>query len=298
MHKLSEEKINQVQRLRKQGIAYKKIAKRLKIGCGSALKYAESVKLSKEAKLKLKKNESENWAKFVRKYAKEKEITDISLNAVKANIIGHLFFDGSVSINKGGKYRITYTNSSRKSLDCFIKNICAIYSIGAPKIQKHSGKTPVFHVEFYSKKLVKSLIDYSHSFSTTKNIGVPGDIKNATEEVVIGFMKAFWEDEGSIRYDGSIVGSSMSEKMIEDLIDLHESLNIKCTKQRNNSNGCFTIYIRDKMNNKLRFAEKIGFSQGKITRGKNKGRFKNDILFGSVSGAIAQSGRAPEKVSN
>lgn len=280
MNALDKKEVYNIQKLRLEGNSYKEIAKVIKRSPATVLKYSNNVILSVDAEERIRKKEQVSQIQFVKKYAKEKEITDSPLDEDKANLLGHLFFDGSVSIS-GTSYRINYTNASLPAIESFIKRVSKTYSIIPSKLQVEKRKSVYYQTSFSSKKLVNKLNNSFGSFSTKNNIGIPQIIKDSSEGIRCAFMRAFWDDEGSISCRGVLQGCSKSERMIDDLVNLHKGLGIKCTKCE--SRGCYYINISKKKANMILFSKKIGFEFGKITRGINKEKFKKEVLSNFVS---------------
>lgn len=278
MGKINAKTVSKIHSLRSKGLSIKRIARQLNISVGSVSKYSKSIILGKRAKGLLKENEKNNWIKFSAKYATEKEITVPHLNKDLANILGHLFFDGCVSITNG-KYIIGYANASIETVNNFNTRMRDLFSIKPGKLQYFHGKnTGWFQTCIYSKKVVEFLQSYSPSYSTKQKVGVPAEIKNADKSIQASFLRAFWDDEGSISCDGRLSGSSKSEKMIEDLVLMHNLLGIDSKKQRGTQGKAHTIYIKRNFNNFLKFYKTIGFSRAIITKGGNLGKLKQEVL--------------------
>ena len=288
MKRLEKEEIKEVVDIRKKGISYRKIARRFNRSLDTVLKYCKNVKLSESIKLKLKREVEKRQKIFIKKYAKVKPIKYSSINKNKANLLGHIFFDGHLR-NEKGRHLITYTNSSLFAINNFVKLMKREFALDCNKI--YTGKiVSVYHTAvFLSKILVENLIRDFGEFSTKKGARVPDIIKRSNENIRVSFLRAFWDDEGSISHYGALQGCSKSEMMIKDLVDMHRELGIDCTEQK--SKGYSYIAISKKINNMKKFHKKVGFEFGKITRGKNKERFKKDVLHEFLYGTVAQ----PEK---
>lgn len=208
-----------------------------------------------------------------------------------ARLLGHAFFDGCV-VAREGKYILNYTNASQNAVNFFIKLVKLKYGLNpsyCTDFKRHT--TRIFTAEFYCKKLYFHLLNYSNSFSTKNEIGIPDLIKQGFDECKIQFLKAFWDDESCIDVRGRLSGCSKSEKMIFDLVELHAQFGIICTKSKN-LKGISVLRILN--NSRSIFAEKINFDFGIICRGYNKGRLKKDVLNSFIDGPVAQSGRAQD----
>jgi len=153
------------------------------------------------------------------------------MDAVKARVLGHLYFDGCVSVDRRGNHRINYSNASIKSIKNFAKLVELRFHLKQQKIRYFEGEKGNYcQIEFGSKKLVKNLIRRYGNFSTSKLVTMPSGIIG-NKAASIQFLKAFWDDEGCITTDRlRIHGALMSETMIDGLIFIHRKLGIQCTK--------------------------------------------------------------------
>jgi len=281
MQRFSHPQIKQIHTLRKSGLAFKKISKILQISPSTVFKYSADLSLSQKALNLLEQNQTNNQQKFVLSFAKEKTIQISKLNKNFANLLGHLFFDGSVHYCSG-KFVLSYTNSSKKNIFEFIKNLNLCFNLRPSKIYSVKGKpTNWFIVQAYSKKAYLYLKSISESYSTSENARIPNCIMISTFPIKTAFLRAFWDDEGCISNDGVLVGSSNSENMIEDLITLHLELGIECKKnitKPENREPHYRIVIKNTSDNFHEFIEKIGFQYAIVTRGYNIGKYKKAVL--------------------
>jgi len=279
MKELTKKKIESITHLRKKGHGYKAIAKRLYLSPSTVHKYARQTKLSKIAKLKLTKNQSIREQKFAKVFAKSKEIKTPHLDEKLAFVLGHLFFDGSVSKISNGQYRFNYTNSSYPAVMAFITNIHNVFGISSHSLLVQKGKNVDWYMATFSSKKVWTFVkQFSFSFSTKENIGIPNQIKEATQKIQRAFLRTFWDDEGSVSHTGALSGSSKSELMIDDLITMHHLLGIKSRKSINKTSGCYNINLGQRLEKQIKFQKSINFRFGKVTKGHNVGRFKKDVL--------------------
>ncbi len=279
MRRLNKDIISKICLLRKKGRGFKTIAKQLNLSPATIHKYAKEIKLSKSAKYKLIKSQRKRQEAFRQSFAQEKDINEPELDEQLANILGHLFFDGSVPKEHNGKYLLNYTNSSLEAISNFVNSVENAFQIKPQKIQKTKGKNvDWYEVCFSSKKAWQFVRTFSKSFSTKENVGIPKQIFDAQESVKCAFLRAFWDDEGTIGYIGYLTGASKSEKMIIDLVKMHCSLGLNCTKTSSKKVVVHTIRIRKELKNFMLFSKKVGFGYGRVIRGHNLGRFKKDVL--------------------
>jgi intein/homing endonuclease len=272
--------VNQIKALRKSGLAYKKIARQLEVSSSTVYKYAVPVQLEAVQRNQLRENELKNWRRFTAGFAKEKDIRYPAVNETFSRLLGHFFFDGSVSYGDG-KFKLSFYNASRRAIDCFVSDVNICFGLNDPLILWNEGKnTGWFGAQFYSKKAFLFLKTIASTFSTSKNACVPDLIKFANQEVKAAFLRAFWDDEGSICDDGELVGGSVSEVMIDGLIVLHHELGIHCHKRIVNRSPrpFYTMVIDRTEQNYARFIAAVGFESAIITKGYHIGKYKKDIL--------------------
>ncbi|PIN85694.1 MAG: hypothetical protein COV47_00825 [Candidatus Diapherotrites archaeon CG11_big_fil_rev_8_21_14_0_20_37_9] len=230
MQKLGAATISNIRFQRLYGVGYKTIAKALGLSPATVFKYAATLPLSNFAQENILASEKDNQIKFAEKFAKEKSIIYPKVDEYFVNLLGHLFFDGSV-YQSGKKYVLSYTNSSLLAIKNFEFLIGYCFSLTPSKLICYTGiKIPWFESKVYSKKAYNYLLNVSSSFSTSDPVGVPKIIFDSSTEIKSAFLVAFWDDEGCISNTGCLSGSSNSLKMISDLVKLHDSLGIKCHK--------------------------------------------------------------------
>jgi len=277
--RLNEKLIKKVINLRKMGLSYKKIANKLEISSATSHKYAKRTGISLNGKERIEKNNKKRIENFVKRFAKEKEIQEIKINKKTVRIISHCLFDGSVCTNNIGDYRISYTNSSKKEVNQFVKDFEESFGIQVNDIKKMKGKNiDWYEIYFCSKQAFMELHKYIPNYSTSsKKCELRPWIFELPRQLKIEFLRAFWLDEGCVSADGKIHGKSKSKKVIEQIVKLHESLGIECSIWKDNTSKNFAIYIHKKNENIQKFS-KIGFGSGIVTRGKYLGERKQKVF--------------------
>ena len=124
--------------------------------------------------------------------------THRKLNNAKARLIGHLIGDGCVYQSKTN-YNIKYQVIDEDLLDQFENDFIEIYGLTPMKGTKQSGKTkrmvPFIHIR--SKKAFMDLLRYCDSYYSNQ-WRVPSQIMNATKKIQKEFLKALYDDEGSV----------------------------------------------------------------------------------------------------
>ncbi len=278
MRKITSHGVLQIQEFRNKGFSYKKIGKILSFSPATVLKYGKNVPLLPGQRFLLDLNEYYNRLDFADKFAVEKKISLPALDENLASVLGHLFFDGSVGPIEG-RYYVRYINASRPLVDEFNRKMFLVFNLRESKIYLRQGVNFIWHQAcFHSKQLCDFLFSYSPSFSTSQGVGVPAQIISSPKRVRASFLRAFWDDEGCISADGDLSGSSVSEKMIEDLVKMHLAFGIRCCKHSPRTRKIFEVYVNRGHTNFRAFAQKIGFSNSLVVRGKNMGRLKNEVL--------------------
>jgi len=278
MQRFTKKKVVLMKQLRTQGVGFKTIAKQLYCSPASVHNYAKNVPLSKQARACLIESQKKLRANFAAKYAQEKEIIYPPLSVDLARVLGHLFFDGSVAFTNG-KYMLSYCNSSIELINEFVSKTCLLFSLKPAKISRYKGvNLDWYQSTFYSKKAFNFVKKFSQCFSTSKNIGIPAEIISAEDPVKESFLLAFWADEGCINNSGYLTGSSMSKKMIEDLLKLHKSIGICCKKHLNKKGKAHYLSINRTVDNYSKFYQKVGFGKAIVKIGCNLGRYKQEVL--------------------
>lgn len=279
---LSQVQVQEIRSMRAEGLAYRKIAKKLGAGIGSVLKYSSDIELSAEQILQLKANEYGAKRIFISNFAKPKEIKAPRLNEDFANLLGHLFFDGHV-MHDSGKYVLGYTNSTYAAIENFSQKLETCFALKPSKIFRvNGGKIGWFQLTAYSKNAYLFLKHISPTFSTSKKARIPQILFCANVAVKSAFMRAFWDDEGCISNAGELTGTSKSEEMVDDLVKLHQSLSIQCTKSiahRKRWGVIYRIRISRNWENYSQFIAFVGFEHANVTRGYNIGKAKKAVLL-------------------
>jgi len=209
---------------------------------------------------------------------KEVSITK-RLTVEKVRIIAHCLFDGTVVIGDG-EYKIKYTNASWGLIEQFMNDMRVVYGIDPVYVGFNKGKNhPWWEVQYCSKKVVEDLLKYSPSYSTSDGVSLPKGVSRR-REFILTFLRAFWEDEGSIDHVGRLTTKSKSWRLIYSVRRLHRSLGIHCSIWHDRRSSVYVIYIKKKFENFRRFQEEIGFDKSIVTRGKFVGLRKN-VIFNS-----------------
>ena len=252
--------------------------------------YAELSKISGETKRvihRIVKGVSFSEEGMIRR---QKELTGITKNIKpqqikispqKTRIIAHLMFDGTIFKLKYHRV-MRYINSSRELINQFTQDVYEIYGLMPSAFEELEGKTsPVFKVTFYSKEMYEDLLKYSSSYSTSKTeTSIPELILKGNRDVKIEFLRAFWEDEGSISAVGRIMADLKSERVIKQIIVLQEErgLSFKLILYHKDNKELYKIYLPKSLENLEKFQDLNLFGNSIITHGVNSKRRKEDVL--------------------
>lgn len=268
MKAISHQLTLRIKHLRRKGCSYKEIAKKLPVSVGTSYNYAKDVMVTPAGLKRLKRKQGNG--RPPKEISIEKDLT-----VEKVQIISHCLFDGSV-IASNGDYMIKYTNASHGLIKQFIDDMRKVYDIESDNIRSYNGKThPWREITYRSKNVVEDLMRYSSSYSTSEEVGLPKGV-DENKKFVQTFLRAFWDDEGSIAQDGALVASSKSQRLIDEIKLLHDDLGVNCTIHR--KTPCLTIYVKKNSDNFHRFRKRIGFTESVVTRGKHVGLKKSKVL--------------------
>ena len=261
MQKISKTKARAIKGLRKKGQGYKAIAKSLQLSPATIHKYAKKIKLSHKAKDRIAKSIRKRQKKFVDKFSQPKKVKLPNLSPKFANFLGHLFFDGSVNLHNG-KYVLGYTNFSIEAIKNFNTLGKRLFGISPANGRIYNRSSVYYETRFYSKEAFNFVKQFSHSFSTCDDIGIPKEIMGANKETKRAFLQSFWDDEGCVSYKGELTGASKSERMIDDLITILSNLGIKCRKSLNQLSGCSILQLSRRLENQIKFQKAVNFAYG------------------------------------
>ncbi|MEK6932932.1 MAG: LAGLIDADG family homing endonuclease [Nanoarchaeota archaeon] len=195
------------------------------------------------------------------------------LSIPKTRIIAKLMADGCVSKTRNN-YVIKYEVKDKESLEIFKQDMFIVYGLNMHRGFKPSGKTgePIPFVKLLSKNVYYDLLRYGNYYSY--NWRLPKQIKNANKKIKIEFLKAFYDDEGSvINYNTNIEVRlySINKKGLLDLKSLIEKfgINSRLVKGYGLKRNVYAIVINKKNDIKL-FSKIIGFNlerkQEKLTK--------------------------------
>ena len=203
------------------------------------------------------------------------------LTEPKIRVIGHLLFDGCV-FQSGFGCSIKYTNSSKQLIDQFIRDIKEVYGINKYTLLEREGKFAIiYEVIFRSKLMYEDLIDYFPSYSTSNNtIEIPKIIMENEDNLKLEFLRAFWEDEGSISHTGRLMADLKSEKVINQLATLHKYFGLKyyLYKYKEYTGYMYKISLSRTKENTIRFYSLGLFDKAIITHGHNVRKTKKEVL--------------------
>lgn len=263
-----------IKRLRKKGYSYEEIAKLDGRSRKLIWKIAKDVRFSG--------NGEKRYHKEVRGIVRRIKSQKSKLSPVKVRIIAHLLFDGTAYKSRSSYHRVMkYINSSRELVDQFTTDVEKIYGLTPSAFETYLGsKMPYYKVHFLSKEMFQDLSGYFSSYASNSNIGIPNTIMEGDGKIKLEFLKAFWEDEGSISARGRIMADLKNKKIINQLIKIHREfgLPLRLTKYTVHTGEMYKVYLA-KTNENLKLFSDLGlFDKAVITHGENVGKKKSEVL--------------------
>lgn len=267
----------EIRQLRKQGYSFSEIARTVGKSRKFVWKVSKDISFSEEGSNRYNKE-----VKGITKKIKQQN----TISVQKVRIISHLLFDRTIF--KTGYHKIVrYINSSKELIGQFIKDVEEVYGLNLSSFEIIQGvNLPTYKVSFSSKEFYNDLLKYSLSYSTSKEeTTIPKEILGGNKEVKIEFLRAFWQDEGSISSIGRISGDLKSKKVINQIIDLHKEfgLNLKLIKYLNKNGFIYKVYLLKSKENLERFCNLRLFDKSIITHSKNLGKRKFDVLLENIA---------------
>ena len=124
------------------------------------------------------------------------------LTKEKSRIIAHLIGDGCVFISKHD-YNIKYEVIDAELLDSFENDMISVYGLKLRTYLNPSGKTEklVPFVRLRSKLVYEDLLRYASYFS--KDWRIKEELLNSSKEIKREFLRAIFDDEGSVFKQGN-----------------------------------------------------------------------------------------------
>jgi len=182
------------------------------------------------------------------------------LTKEKARLIGHLIGDGCVYQHKTD-YNIKYEVIDHDLLNQFEEDLIFVYGLKPEFGYNPSGKTkksiPYFRLR--SKLAFEDLKNYCDFFSDKWT--VPLQILKANDEIKIEFLKALFDDEGSVIPQGKNTEvrlysiNSDGLKQIQELL-MQFNLNGKITSGYGSKRNVYALILK----NVRLFASKVNFN--------------------------------------
>ena len=151
------------------------------------------------------------------------------LTKEKARLIAHLIGDGA-HYKCQSDYNIKYEVTDQELLDSFKSDLVYVYGLNPFEGTNPSGKTGrlIPYVRLRSKMVFEDLLRYADYFSKDWQIKSP--LLNAEQEIIIEFLRALFDDEGSVIPQGkkAIVRLySINAKGLEQVRNLVKKLGIE-----------------------------------------------------------------------
>lgn len=266
--------VEKAKELRRKGHSYREISKIV----NKSIKFVHS----KVRGIKFDKEGKRRYHKEVKGITKRIKNQLSYLTLIKVRIIAHLLFDGTL-YKSGYHYFIRYINASKDLIDQFASDIKETYGVlpTSLEISKNKKGFSCYKITFKSKLIFEDLQKYFTSYSTSnESIFIPKKIIKADKKIKLEFLKAFFEDEGSISFKGRIMGDLKSEKIIKQIVELLKEfgLEFRLCRYDQYTGYMYKIYLPKKQENLKKFYNLGLFEKAIVTHGHNLGRKKLDVL--------------------
>ena len=299
--------------LRREGFSYSEIVHKLKGEFGSAVSFEtlHPMKMSKNGKLRYKEkihmdryNAGVKGGRIhvttghiyrIRALAQpaitRKAMSRIpkkskKLSLKKTRIFAHCLFDGFI-IDIERKYHrqhvVGYCNTSKVLINQFINDIKDVYNLHPTDLRERNSVNIV--VRYCCIAIVKDLESYL-AFAGGWEVLTQDFIENIPMPWKIEFLRAFWDDEGTVRFNHlrdrkgyvhthrKVEAYQKNIGLLYQIREMHEQLGIKTYINKNK------LIISDRVN-LTKFRDLIHFTDGVIsckTTSKWYGTEKNKIL--------------------
>lgn len=155
-------------------------------------------------------------------------IFPIRLSASLARIAGNLVGDGGISSEGEDRYRAYYTNKSRQLVQKFKKEILNVFP--TVKIQEVIDKR-YNTVKIKLPRIAGIVLSTFFGFQNNELKHVPESIKNSSTRIKSAFLRALFDDEGSVDIKGRKITIGVTVRSIlDDMKNLLEEFNIQTSK--------------------------------------------------------------------
>jgi len=128
--------------------------------------------------------------------------------------------------------------------------------------------------------MFEDLLRYSNTYATGKVNSVPKEIITK-KEFKLELLRAFFEDEGSISFNGRIMADLKDGHILEQLRKILEEfeLGFRMCSYKVYTGTMYKIYLPKNLENLQKFYNLKLFDKSIITHGKNACRKKADVLI-------------------
>jgi len=177
-----------------------------------------------------------------------------------SRIVGHLVGDGGV-VNKVSDYHVHYTNKSKKLIEQFKQDVLNVF--GNVHFSEGTDKrSKVYWIQFPSILGIMLMKLFGPQIKESKHI--PKLILNGDEEIKSIFLRAIFDDEGSVIISKYTISFTITNKKIaEDVKELLRGFGIR-------PNKTFKMVAAGNQKSKYKFT---------ITGKKDFQAFKNFVKF-------------------
>ena len=195
------------------------------------------------------------------------------LTEEKARIVAHLIGDGA-HYKTNHDYVMKYEVRDEELLNQFSEDLFKVYGL---KVSKHANKSgftdkPIYFVRLRSKLVFEDLAGYATYFS--KDWRVKDQILNADLLIRREFLRAIYDDEGSVKSKYEIALYSINREGLEQIKEMLKEFHIdSCIKSGFGANRrVYGLMVKDFIS----FNDKIGFNLRR-KRDKLRGIIKSHL---------------------
>ena len=128
-----------------------------------------------------------------------------------ARICGHLVGDGGITATGSDKYRTYYANKSRPLIEQFKRDLSETFN--EIKFDEYFDKR-YNTIQIKIPKIIGIILTEFFGLQSNDFKHIPKNIKNANKELKTEFLKALFDDEGSVHIKGRKISLGMTVKNI------------------------------------------------------------------------------------
>jgi hypothetical protein len=267
MTRYSAETIMKIKRLRKEGGTLTEIVAESGLPKGSVFEYIKDIPKSDYLKEKLARLRTEHHTSIAgRLRGKSKKnwsfVQPATWSPQFVNVMAHFIFDGTMN-----RTSFTYNNRSLALIDQVMAVMKELLDVVDFKFYRDQ-KSGVMRVAYFNVELA--------TFLNEKAAALLDYIPHGSREEKIAFLKAFYDDEGSVAFKGnkkSVKGYQHSVPILE----LVQKLLAELSMYSRIDAKFFEIIISRRVDI-IRFAQLVNFSEGLCVNGQRSNSIWKESL--------------------